>query len=172
MVRPGDRGSRRRDLRRPGRLRGLRHGRGAPRPGGRIAYRLKYVSRGRGKRRVMEPMEFMARLSAIIASPRYPLIRYGWVLAPHSRWRREVVPCPRERRRDACPVHDRSSPTMTRTIRSDPCRQSTRSSTATAPSQRGTTCSKEMAASVPIRRSLTPLIPRARSILAAPRHIR
>lgn len=44
-------------------------------PGGRIAYRLKYVSRGRGKHRVMNGMEFMARLSAIIAPPRYPLVR-------------------------------------------------------------------------------------------------
>jgi hypothetical protein len=72
-------------------------------PGGRIAYRLKYVSRGRGKHRVMQPMEFMARLSAIIAPPRYPLVRYGGVLAPHSKWRREVVPKPRHRP-DACKV--------------------------------------------------------------------
>jgi hypothetical protein len=66
-------------------------------PGGRIAYRLKYVSRGRGKHRVMTPMEFMARLSAIIAPPRYPLVRYGGVLAPRSKWRSAVVPKPRER---------------------------------------------------------------------------
>jgi hypothetical protein len=71
-------------------------------PGGRIAYRLKYVSRGRGKHRVMNAMEFMARLSAIIAPPRYPLVRYGGVLAPRSKWRRDVVPKPRERQRDAC----------------------------------------------------------------------
>jgi hypothetical protein len=65
-------------------------------PGGRIAYRLKYVRRGRGKHRVMTPMEFMARLSAIVAPPRYPLVRYGGVLAPRSKWRRDVVPRPRE----------------------------------------------------------------------------
>jgi Putative transposase len=52
-------------------------------PGGRIAYRLKYVSRGRGKHRVMTGMEFMARLAAIIAPPRYPLVRYGGC------WRRD-----------------------------------------------------------------------------------
>jgi hypothetical protein len=34
-----------------------------------VAYRLKYVSRGRGKHRVMSPMEFMARLAAIICPP-------------------------------------------------------------------------------------------------------
>jgi hypothetical protein len=70
-------------------------------PGGRIAYRLKYVSGGRGKHRVMSPMEFMARLSAIIAPPRFPLSRYSGVLAPRSKWRREVVPKPRDRR-SAC----------------------------------------------------------------------
>jgi hypothetical protein len=73
-------------------------------PGGRIAYRLKYVSRGRGKHRVMTAMEFMARLAAIIAPPRYPLVRYGGVLAPRSAWRRLVVPKPPERTGcdDAC----------------------------------------------------------------------
>jgi hypothetical protein len=79
-------------------------------PGGRIGYRLKYVSRGRGKHRVMEPMEFMARLSAIIAPPRYPLVRYGGVLAPHSKWRREVVPKPRERRACDLSRHDKLGP--------------------------------------------------------------
>ncbi len=69
-------------------------------PGG-IAYRLKYVSRGRGKHRVMTPMEFMARLSAIVAPPRYPLVRDGGVLAPRSEWRRDVVPRPRDHGRRA-----------------------------------------------------------------------
>jgi hypothetical protein len=68
-------------------------------PGGRVAYRLKYVDRGRrGKHRVMTGIEFMARLAAIIAPPRYPLVRFAGVLAPRSAWRREVVPQPRERR--------------------------------------------------------------------------
>jgi hypothetical protein len=70
-------------------------------PGGRIAYRLKYVSRGRGKHRVMSGIEFMARLAAIIAPPRYPLLRYAGVLAPRSAWRRDVIPKPPERR-DGC----------------------------------------------------------------------
>jgi hypothetical protein len=71
-------------------------------PGGHVAYRLKYVDRGRrGKNRVMTGIEFMARLAAIIAPPRYPLMRFAGVLAPRSAWRREVVPKPREQR-DAC----------------------------------------------------------------------
>ncbi len=71
-------------------------------PGGRVAYRLKYVARGqRGKYRVMTGVEFLARLAAITCPPRYPLTRFAGVLAPRSAWRREVVPKPRERR-DAC----------------------------------------------------------------------
>jgi hypothetical protein len=72
-------------------------------PGGRVAYRLKYVGRGRGKHRVMSAMEFMARLAALIAPPRYPLVRYAGVLGPRSAWRKDVVPRPRERQ-PACDV--------------------------------------------------------------------
>jgi hypothetical protein len=76
-------------------------------PGGRVAYRLKYVARGqRGKYRVMTGVEFLARLAAITCPPRYPLTRFAGVLAPRSAWRCEVVPKPRERR-DACgPTRD------------------------------------------------------------------
>jgi len=77
-------------------------------PGGRIAYRLKYVSRGRGKHRVMTPMDFMARLSAIIAPPRYPLVRYAGVLAPRSKWRRDVVPRPRAQREGCAAASERA----------------------------------------------------------------
>ena len=84
-------------------------------PGGRVAYRLKYVSRGRGKHRVMSAMDFMARLSAIIAPPRYPLIRYAGVLGPRSAWRKHIVPQPRERRPECDgaagdPGHDAIAP--------------------------------------------------------------
>jgi hypothetical protein len=82
-------------------------------PGGRIAYRLKYVSRGRGKHRVMTPMEFMARLSAIVAPPRYPLVRYAGVLAPRSKWRRDVVPRPRDHGRACAVAPGRNDPPAT-----------------------------------------------------------
>ena len=61
-------------------------------PGGRVAYRVKYVSRGRAKHRVMTSIELLARLSALLPPPRYPLTRYHGVLAPRSAWRREIVP--------------------------------------------------------------------------------
>jgi hypothetical protein len=61
-------------------------------PGGRVAYRLKYVTRGRGRYRVMSGVEFLARLAASIAPPRYPLVRFAGAFGPRSAWRKDVVP--------------------------------------------------------------------------------
>ncbi len=61
-------------------------------PDGRVAYRLKLPG-GRGEtHRIMEPMEFMARLAALVPPPRHPLVRYHGVFAPNSPWRGAVVP--------------------------------------------------------------------------------
>jgi hypothetical protein len=46
----------------------------------------------------MTGLEFMARLAALTAPPRYPLLRYAGVLGPRSAWRKDIVPKPRERR--------------------------------------------------------------------------
>jgi hypothetical protein len=46
-------------------------------PDGRIALRVKYARAGRAKHRVMTPLEFLARLSAITPPPRFPLLRYS-----------------------------------------------------------------------------------------------
>jgi len=62
-------------------------------PDGRIAYRVKYGGRG-GTHRVMTPVELLARLAALVPPPRYPLVIYHGVLAPHSKWRSAVVPRP------------------------------------------------------------------------------
>src|SRR4051812_37025445 len=62
-------------------------------PDGRVAYRVKYAGRG-GTHRVMTKVEFLARLAALVAPPRYPLVRYHGVLAPHSKWPSAVVPRP------------------------------------------------------------------------------
>jgi hypothetical protein len=40
----------------------------------------------------MTPVELLARLAALVPPPRYPLVRYHGVLAPHSKWRGAVVP--------------------------------------------------------------------------------
>jgi len=62
---------------------------------GRITYRIKYARPG-SKHRVMTPLEMLARLSALIPPPRYPLVRFHGVLGPRSAWRKDVVPKPRE----------------------------------------------------------------------------
>jgi Putative transposase len=77
-------------------------------PGGRIAYRIKKLRGRRAKVRVMTPLEFLARLAALVAPPRYPLLRYHGVLGPRSSWRRDVVPKPPAER--GCPVATRASP--------------------------------------------------------------
>jgi hypothetical protein len=58
---------------------------------GRVAYRLKVPTR-RATHRLMTPVEFLARLAALVPPPRYPLVRYHGVLAPHSKRRASVVP--------------------------------------------------------------------------------
>jgi hypothetical protein len=63
-------------------------------PGGRLAYRIKQLRNGRAKHRVMTPLEFLARLAALVPPPRYPLLRYSGVLGPRSSWRRDIVPRP------------------------------------------------------------------------------
>jgi hypothetical protein len=68
---------------------------------GNISYRVKKVSRRRVTERVMTPVEALARLAAIVPPPRYPLLRFHGVLAPHHRWRTRVVPRPPARTR-AC----------------------------------------------------------------------
>lgn len=65
---------------------------------GNVAYRVKKVSRNRITERVMTPIEFLARLAALVAPPRYPLLRFHGVLAPRHAWRQRVVPRPRAAR--------------------------------------------------------------------------
>jgi hypothetical protein len=65
-------------------------------PGGLVAYHLKYVRGARAKHRVMDAMECLARIAALVPPPRYPLVRYAGVLGPRSAWRKDIVPSPRE----------------------------------------------------------------------------
>jgi hypothetical protein len=60
---------------------------------GRIAYQLKTPRRGR-THRIMTPMEFMARLCALLPPPKIPFVRYHGVFASRSSWRPLVTPKP------------------------------------------------------------------------------
>lgn len=57
---------------------------------GRVAYRIK-APQGRRTHRVMTPVQFLARLCALIPPPRHPLVRFHGVFAPHCSWRGDVV---------------------------------------------------------------------------------
>jgi hypothetical protein len=63
-------------------------------PDGNVAYRVKSPRSAGATHRVMTPMEFMARLSALTPPPRTPLVSYHGVVAPNSPWRVAVVPLP------------------------------------------------------------------------------
>jgi len=59
---------------------------------GLVAYRLRHAQKGKATHRVMRPVDFLARLAAIIPPPRHPLLRYFGVFGPHSSWRKLCVP--------------------------------------------------------------------------------
>jgi len=61
-------------------------------PNGLITYRSKYPLSGGRSHRVMQPMELMARLAALVPPPRFALIRYLGVFSPASPLRGLVVP--------------------------------------------------------------------------------
>jgi len=63
-------------------------------PDGRVAYQVKVGRSRRKTHRLMTPVEFLARASALIPPPRYPLVRYHGVLAPNSPFRSRVIPRP------------------------------------------------------------------------------
>jgi hypothetical protein len=61
----------------------------------------------------MTPLEFLARLAALVPPPRFPLIRFHGVFAPHSKKRVLVVPgrgaAEPERERPAVHSHEHSA---------------------------------------------------------------
>ena len=70
-------------------------------PDGTITYRVKYPRRGR-THRTMTPVEFLARLAALVPPPRYPLVRYSGVLGPGAKLRARIVPNPTRTRAKMC----------------------------------------------------------------------
>jgi hypothetical protein len=60
-----------------------------------VRYRLKTPYRDGTTHIVLEPLDFMARLAALVPPPRRHLTRYHGVFAPHSRLRAAVTPAGR-----------------------------------------------------------------------------
>ncbi len=61
-------------------------------PDGRIAYELRHAWRAGRTHVLLEPMQLLARLAALVPPPRHPLIRFHGAFAPNSTWRKHVVP--------------------------------------------------------------------------------
>ncbi len=65
---------------------------------GRVAYALRRPWRDGTTAVLFEPLELIEKLVAIVPAPRGHMVRYHGVLAPHARWREDVV---RDRRQVA-----------------------------------------------------------------------
>ena len=59
---------------------------------GQVRYELKTPYRDGTTHVVFSPLDFIARLVALIPKPRVNLARYHCVFAPNSRWRDQVTP--------------------------------------------------------------------------------
>ncbi|MEP5609701.1 MAG: transposase, partial [Marinobacter alexandrii] len=65
---------------------------------GKVVYTLKTPYRDGTTQVAFEPVDFIARLAALVPKPRINLTRYHGVLAPNHRWRRLVTPAKRGKR--------------------------------------------------------------------------
>ena len=65
---------------------------------GKVVYTLKTPYRDGTTQVAFEPVDFIARLAALVPKPRVNLTRYHGVLAPNHRWRRLVTPAKRGKR--------------------------------------------------------------------------
>jgi hypothetical protein len=63
---------------------------------GDVVLQLKSAYKDGTNHIVMEPLEFMERLAALVPRPRLHLIRFHGVLAPNAKWRSEIIPTPPE----------------------------------------------------------------------------
>jgi hypothetical protein len=59
---------------------------------GRVAYEVKYPRSPTRTHLLLDPMQFLARITSLIPAPRRPLVRYAGVLSSASRWRPHIVP--------------------------------------------------------------------------------
>jgi hypothetical protein len=59
---------------------------------GRLLYRLRHRWRNGATHLVFEPLEFVAKLAALVPPPMFNLVRYHGLLSPAARWRSAIVP--------------------------------------------------------------------------------
>jgi len=63
-------------------------------PGGKLRYMLKKPSKDGTVALVLEPLDLIARVCALVPPPRLHMVRYHGVLSSHAKLRSEVVPFP------------------------------------------------------------------------------
>jgi hypothetical protein len=61
-------------------------------PDGRIAYELRHAWQAGRTHVLLEPLQLLARLAALVPPPRHPLLRFHGAFAPNSPLRSRVVP--------------------------------------------------------------------------------
>jgi hypothetical protein len=62
--------------------------------GGRLLYHFRRPWHDGFAALLLEPLELLERLAALVPPPRRPLVAYHGLLAPRARWRAAIVPRP------------------------------------------------------------------------------
>jgi hypothetical protein len=81
------------------------------RTSGQLLYQFRRPWRDGSTALLLDPLELLERLAALVPPPRRPLLAYHGVLAPRARWRAAIVPTPSpaDARAAAAPVSRRWS---------------------------------------------------------------
>ena len=78
---------------------------------GRIRYELKTPYRDGTTHVIFEPLDFLARLAALVPKPRVNLTRFHGVFAPNSKHRIKITPAQRGKGRKRSTAEDEPDPT-------------------------------------------------------------
>ncbi len=59
---------------------------------GRLAYRFKRPWANPTTNIILDPLELIEKLAALVPPPRFHVVRYDGVLAPAAKWRSQIIP--------------------------------------------------------------------------------
>ena len=76
---------------------------------GKVLYTLKTPYRDGTTQVAFDPVDFVARLAALVSKPRVNLTRYHGILAPNHRWRELVTPAKRGKGANRLPYKEAAS---------------------------------------------------------------
>jgi hypothetical protein len=63
---------------------------------GQLLYELPHPRRDGSTHLLLDPLELIEKLTVLIPSPRFHLLRFHGLLAPHAAWRSQMIPSLRE----------------------------------------------------------------------------